>query len=188
LRRVLIGGLLGALVMIIWLVVADGFLGFRRNIEMSQLPNERTVYAFLSEHVTEPGRYVCNPEVLPNQRFPGDDPIFAVHYSGLGHDDAGQEIILGLVIALLASLAGSWLLANASSRVLSRYGSRVLFFAVVGIVAALLGTMARFGISAYSLGDAVALGIHDLAAWVLAGLVVAWKVSPARERVETRAR
>jgi len=40
--------------------------------------------------------------------------------------------------------------------------------------------MARFGISAYSLGDAVALGVHDLVAWVLAGLAVAWKVTPAR--------
>lgn len=173
--------------MIIWLIVADGILGLKRNIEMSQLPDERVVYAFLSEHVSEAGRYVLNPEVLPDQRFPGDVPIFAVHYSGLGHDDAGQELIIGLVIALLAPVVGAWLLGNASTRVLSRYGSRVLFLATVGIVVALLGISARFGISAYTLGDAVALGVHDLAAWVVAGLVVAWKVGPAREREQTRA-
>lgn len=146
---------------------------------MKQLPNERVVYAFLSEHVTRPGRYVCNPEVLPEQRFPGNAPIFAVHYSGLGHDDAGQEVILGVVVALLAPIAGAWLLGNASSRILSRYGSRLLFFAMIGIVLFLLGTAARFGISAYSLGDALALGAHDLAAWVLAGCVVAWIMRPA---------
>jgi hypothetical protein len=181
-KRVLIGGLLGGIVMILWLVVADGILGLKRSIDMKTLPNERTVYAFLSEHVTEPGRFICNPEVVPNQGFPGDDPIFAVHYTGLGHDDAGQEVILGLVYAFLAPIVGAWLLWNASTRVLSRYSSRLLFFAAVGFVMALLGVSARFGIASYSFGDAVALGLHDFAAWVSAGLAVAWKVIPVGVR------
>ena len=184
-RRVLVGGLLGGIVMIAWFVVGDGLLGFKRSIDMNQLPREREIYAFLAEHVTEPGRYVCNPEVLPEQRFPGDAPIFAVQYSGLGHDDAWQEVILGLVVMLLALIAGAWLLANASGRILSRYRSRVLFFATVGIVLALLGIVARFGISAYSLGDALALAVHDLAGWVLAGLAVAWIVKPSGTAVCT---
>ena len=181
-KKVLIGGLLGAFTLIVWLIVVDGILGFKRNIEMNKLPNERIVYEFLSEHVTEPGRFVCNPEVTPNQRFPGHAPIFAVHYTGLGHDDAGQEMILGLVVMLLAPIIGAWLLWNASSRVLSRYSSRVLFFATIGIVVALFSILARFGIASYSLGDAIALGIHDLAAMVLAGLIVAWKVAPDKAR------
>ena len=178
-KRVLLGGLLGGIVMLAWLVVADGILGFKRSIDMNQLPEERAVYTFLVEHVAEPGRYVCNPEVLPEQRYPGHDPIFTVQYSGLGHDDAGQEMILGFVVMLLASIAGAWVLANASSRILSRYASRVLFLATIGIVLALLSVSARFGISAYPLGDALALAVHDLAAWVLAGLAVAWVVRPS---------
>jgi hypothetical protein len=178
-RRVLLAGLLGGIVMLAWLVVADGILGFKRSVDMRQIPKERDVYTFLAEHVTEPGRYACNPEVLPEQRYPGHDPIFAVQYSGLGHDDAGQEMILGFVVMLLASIAGAWVLANASSRILSRYASRVLFLATIGIVLALLSVSARFGISAYSLGDALALAVHDLAAWVLAGLAVAWVVKPS---------
>lgn len=181
-KKVLIGGLLGGVVLIAWLVVVDGMLGFKRSIEMNRLANERTVYEFLSEQVTEPGRFVCNPEVTPGQRFPGDAPIFAVHYTGLGHDDAGQEVVLGLVVVLVAPILGAWLLWNASRRVLSRYGSRVLFLAIIGIVVTLFGILTRFGLASYSLGDAVTLGVHDFAAWFLAGLAVAWRVSPDKPR------
>ncbi len=105
-----IGGLLGGFVLIVWLIVVDGIMGFKRSIEMNQFPNERIVYEFLKEYVTEPARFICNPEVKPNRRFPGDDPILAVHYTGLGHDDSLQEMILGLLIMLLAPIIGAWLL------------------------------------------------------------------------------
>ena len=181
-KRVLLAGLLGGLVLIVWLIVVDGLLGFSRAIDMKELPEERVVYAFLVEHVKEPGRYVLNPEVLPEQRFPGDDPIFGLHYTGLGHDDAGQEMLLGLVVMLLSPIAGAWLLANSSARTLSRYGRRVGFFAMIGVVVALLGLMARFGLARYSLGDASVWAIHDFAAWVLAGLVVSCFIRPVAER------
>lgn len=180
-RRTLIGGLLGGIVMIAWFVVADAALGLKRSVDMKTLPNERIVYAFLAENIVEPGRYVCNPELLPEQRFPGDAPIFAVDFSGLDHDDAGQEMFLGLAVALLACIAGAWLLANSSRRILSRYGSRVLFLAMIGLVVAVLSMAARFGISAYSFGDALALAGHDFAAWVVAGLAVARVVRASGE-------
>jgi len=180
-KRVLLAGLLGGLVLIVWLFVVDALLGFSRAIDMNKLPEERAVYAFLVEHVKEPGRYVLNPEVLPEQRFPGDDPIFGLHYTGLGHDDAGQEMLVGLVVVLLSPIAGAWLLANSSPRTLSTYCRRVGFFAMIGIVAALLGLMARFGLARYSLVDASAWTVHDLAAWVLAGLVVSRLIRPAAE-------
>lgn len=172
-KKVLLGGLLGGVILIGWLIVVDGIFGFKRSIDMNQLPNERGVYTFLVEHVTEPGRYVVNPEVVPDQGSPGDDPIFAVHYTGLGHADAGQEMLSGLVVVLLAPIVGAWLLANASRRILSRYALRVSFFAIVGILVGLLGVGARFGLASYSLGNAVALAGHDVVAWVLAGFVVA---------------
>jgi hypothetical protein len=178
LKRVIVAGLLGGLVLAIWFVVVDGFLGFKRGFEMDQLADERAVYAFLVEHVPEPGRYVVNPEVSPDRAFPGDEPVFAVQYSGLGHADAGQEILVGLVIMLLVPIVGAWLLSNASSRVLSGYGSRLFFFSVVGVVFTLFGVLTRFGLAGYPLGNALALSVHDFVAWVAAGLVVAWFVRP----------
>jgi hypothetical protein len=179
LKRIILAGLLGGVVLLVWFVIVDGLLGFKRGIEMSELGDERAVYAFLVQHVREPGRYVVNPEILPEQRFPGDDPVFAVQYSGLGHADAGQEMLVGLVVMLLAPVFGAWLLSNASSPVLSGYGSRLFFFSVIGVVFTLFGVMARFGLARYPLASALALSGHDLVAWVVAGFVVARFVRPA---------
>ena len=178
-QRVILAGLLGGLVLMVWFVIVDGILGFKRGMEMNTVADERSVYAFLVDHVPEPGRYVVNPEILPAQAFPEHDPVFSVQYSGLGHADAGREILLGLVVMLLAPVAGAWLLFNASSRVLSGYGSRIVFFSAIGLVFTLFGVMTRFGLASYSLRNAVALSAHDLAAWIVAGLVVAWFVRPA---------
>jgi hypothetical protein len=177
-KRIILAGLLGGAVFLVWFIIIDGILGFKRGIEMKQLINERWVYTFLSEHVTEPGRYVCNPEVLPEQGFPGEDPIFVVQYSGLGHADAGQEMLVGLIVMFLAPFLGAWVLANASSRILSGYCSRLLFFSGIGAVMSLFGIMARFSIGGYPLGDTLALTLHDLVAWVVAGIVIARLVKP----------
>jgi hypothetical protein len=180
-KRVLLAGLLGGLVMMVWLFAVDGIFGFRRWIEMNELQDERTVYGFLAAHVTEPGRYVVNPEVVPEEGFPGHAPIFAVHYTGLGHADAGKEMLTGLFVALLSCTVGAWLLSHASARVRSRFATRLGSFTGIGLVAALLLFGARFGLTSYSMGDALALAAHDLAAWVLAGLVVASLVKPVEE-------
>ncbi|MCG6956647.1 MAG: hypothetical protein LJF04_11725 [Gemmatimonadetes bacterium] len=184
-KRVLLAGLLGGLTMMVWLVVVDGLFGVKRDIEMNELRDERTVYSFLVAHITEPGRYVVNPEVVPEQGFPGHDPIFAVHYTGLGHADAGKEMLAGLLVALLSCTLGAGLLAHASVRVRSRFATRLGFFTGIGLVAALLLLGARFGLASYSMGDALALATHDLAAWVLMGLVVAGLVKPVAEEVAT---
>ncbi len=185
-KRVLIASLLGLVVMLVWGVVVDAILGFTRNIEMNQLPDERAVYVFLIQHVAEPGRYVCNPEVTPGQEFPGEEPIFAIQYSGLGHADAGQEMLVDLAATLLALFVGASLLGKSSPSVLSRYASRVFFFTTIGVVVALLSLLNRFGISSYSLRDALALAIHDLLAWTIAGLAVSWIVRPREARQTSR--
>jgi hypothetical protein len=177
-KKVLVGSLLGLVVMLAWFVVVDGMLGLTRSIRMKQLPNERVVYSFLEKHVEEPGRYVCDPEVTPQQEYPGDDPIFVVNYSGLGHADAGQEMVVGLLVMLLALVAGAGLLGNSSPRVLSGYASRLIFFATIGFVVAIFGLLNRFGLGAHSLGDALILAAHDMLAWGVAGLVVCRIVRP----------
>jgi hypothetical protein len=181
-KRIVLAGLLGGVVFLVWFSIVDGILGFKRGIEMNQLRNERLVYKFLTEHVTTPGRYVCNTEVLPEQRFPGNDPIFIVQYSGLGHDDSGQEMLVGLIVMFLSPFFGAWVLTNASSCVLSRYSSRVIFLLGIGAVMSLLGIMARFSIARYPLGDTLALTLHDLVAWIVVGLVIARIIGPVRQQ------
>lgn len=184
-KKVVFAGLLGGLVMAASLVVVDGLLGVRQRFDMNALGNERVVYGFLAEHVTEPGRYVLNPQVVPGQGFPGDEPIFAVHYTGLGHADAGREMLTGLLLMLLACGTGAWLVAHASTGIRARYASRLGYFGLIGLVTAMMGTGVRFGLAAYALEPALALAAHDLVIWVLAGLVVAAvrPENPSRRRV-----
>jgi hypothetical protein len=180
-KKIVIAGLIGGSVFLVWFIVVDGILGFKRSIEMKQLSNERSVYEFLSENVTEPGRYVCDPEVLPEQEFPGEDPIYVVQYSGLGHDDSGQEMLVGFIIMFLAPLLGAWILTNASNRVLSSFGFRLLFFTGIGTVMSLFGIMTRFSIGGYPLGDTLALTLHDLLAWIVAGILISWYIKPVSQ-------
>jgi hypothetical protein len=163
------------------MIIGDGILGFKRSIDMKEHPNERQVYDFLVEQMPGPGRYIINPEILPEQRFPGSDPIFSIQYSGLGHDDSGQEMLVGLFVMFLAPTTGAWLLRNASKNILSRYSMRVLFLAMIGIVLALFSILARFSLAAYSLGESLVLAVHDFAGWIFAGLAVAWIIKLAEE-------
>jgi len=176
--RVIVSGLLGGLVLILWTFVINGVLGFKSRMDMKQVPDERAVYEVLRAHVTEPGGYVCNPALTGVGRFPDRAPVYSIRYSGLGHGEAGQEVLAGLLVFLAAPIVVAWLLSAASDRVLSSYRRKLLFFVAVGVLVALVADVARFGIGGYTMGDALLVAASDLAAWTLVGLVVAWRMRP----------
>ena len=178
-KRIVAAGLLGSLVMIVWLTVVNGLLGFSARIDMKKVENEREVYEFLKENVTEPGRYVINPEITPERRFPGGEPVFGLFYSGVGHEAAGGLMIFGLVAVIAVPMLGAYLLSRASDRVLSSYPRKVLFFFVIGLVSALFGDLDQYGIAGYPLGDALLLGVSSVVLWTLVGSVIAWRIRPA---------
>jgi len=83
-KRIVIAGLLGSLALIVWMVVVNGLLGFSSRIHMKQVDNERLVYEVLKENVSQPGRYVVNPDTTSGGRFPDGEPVYGVMYSGKG--------------------------------------------------------------------------------------------------------
>ena len=177
-KKVIIAGLLGGLVLIIWSFVVNGLLGFGSSINMKQVQNERPVYEMLKENVTQPGRYVVNPEATTEGRFPDEDPVYSVLYSGRGHGTAGGQMFAGLAVFFLVPMIGAWLLTQASNRVLSNYLKKVFFFFVIGLLFALFCGFGKFGIGGYPLRDALMLGLHDIVVWTLVGLVIAWRIKP----------
>lgn len=177
-KRVIIAGLLGGVVLMAWTFVVNGILGFQARIDMKSIPAEREVYETLKEHVVEPGRYACNPEVTSEGRYPDEEPVFSVLYSGMGHGSAGSLMLVGLVVFFLAPLTGAWLLSRCSARILSRYWSKVAFFAAIGLLVALFSDLTDFGIGSYPPRDAVVLAVHDVVVWTLVGLVVASRIKP----------
>lgn len=178
LKRVIVSGLLGSAVLILWTFVVNGILGFHSRIDMRKIQNEPQVYEMLKENIVEPGRYVCNPGLTGDGNFPGEEPVFSVLYSGSGHGTAGSQMLIGLVLYLLAPMIGTLLLSQASNRILSSYHRKVLFFTIIGVLFAVFSDLQKFGIGGYPLRDAVLLGAHSIVVWTLIGLIVAWRIRP----------
>jgi len=177
-KNIIISGLLGGLVLIIWMFLVNGILGFRNQIDMKKISNESPVYEILKQNITEPGRYSCNPEINPTGMFPEDEPVFSVMYSGMGHEAAGGLMIFGLLIYLIAPMIAAWMLSVSSEKILISYPRKVLFFTAIGLIIAIFSDLSSFGIGNYPLSDALLLAIHNVILWTLIGLVIAWRIKP----------
>jgi hypothetical protein len=53
-------------------------------MEMKQIPNERQVYEMLKENIVAPGKYICNPALTSEGRFPANEPVLGVLYGSEG--------------------------------------------------------------------------------------------------------
>jgi hypothetical protein len=183
-KKVIISGLSGGIVLLIWTFVVNAIFGFHNRMEMKQIPNERQVYEILKENIVEPGKYICNPDLTSEGRFPDNEPVFSVLYGGAGHESAGEMMLVELLIFFLASITATWLLSQASPKVLSSYPRKVLFFTAIGLLFALFGDLNNFGIGNYPLHDALIHAVYDICVWTLIGLVVAWQMKSEKD-VET---
>ncbi|MBN1163721.1 MAG: hypothetical protein JXB45_04030 [Candidatus Krumholzibacteriota bacterium] len=179
-KRVISAGLLGAVVLMAWTLIVNGVLRFQASIDMKQISAERQVYEVLKEHITDPGRYVCNPELTSDGRFPNEEPVFSVLYSGRGHESAGGLMFVGLAVFILAPMISAWMLSQMSERIKSSYARKLLFFVAIGLLFALFGDLMRFGIGSYPLKDVTAFAINHIVVWTLVGLVEAWRIQPQR--------
>jgi hypothetical protein len=177
-KRVLLCGLLGGFVLFAWAVISNGIFGLRTRIEMKRIPAERQVYEVLKGSITDPGRYVCNPQITSSEVFPGGEPVFSIQYSGFGHEAAGRVFVVQLLIAVVAPMIAAGMLSVASARILSRYSWKVLFFATLGLLIAVFSDLMKFDIGAYPLNHALLLAANDIISWVLVGLAVAWLIKP----------
>jgi len=172
-KKVGISALLGMIVLIVWGFVVNGVFGFNSRIKMRQISDERKVYETLKESVIEPGRYIINPELTSSGVFPDREPVFSLHYSGMGHESAGKVMLFQLAIFLFAPMIATWMLSLTTPRILSSYPRKVLFFVAVGMLFAVFGDFMNFGIDQYSLQDALLIAANNILSWTLVGLVVA---------------
>ena len=178
LKKVIGAGVLGVIVLFVWVFLVNGIFRFQASIDMKQIATEQQVYEVLKEHIVNPGRYVFNPELSQEMMFPDGEPAFSVLYGGVGHEAAGTLMLLRLVVGLLAVTIGAWMLSQTSVRILSSYPRKVLFFTAIGVLIAIFTDLTKFGIGAYPLKDAIFLGINSVISWTLVGLVVAWRMKP----------
>jgi hypothetical protein len=88
-KKVIITGLLSGLLLAVSSFLINGIFGFKSDLDMNQIPQEKEVYAVLKKYIVEPGRYICNPELTSDYIFPENEPVFSILYSGMGHEAAG---------------------------------------------------------------------------------------------------
>ncbi|UCF40499.1 MAG: hypothetical protein JSW43_12335 [Gemmatimonadota bacterium] len=149
---------------------------------MNRVAEERLVYETLAQHVVEPGRYVVNPQLTPEGRFPAGEPVFSVMFGGMGHEAAGGLALFGLMLFLLAPVIAAWMLSQTSDRVMSSYSRKALFFLAIGVLFAIVADLGDLGIGGYPARDAALLAASRIIAWTLVGLVVAWRLKPSQTR------
>ena len=87
-KKIISAGILGGITLALWTFVVNGLLGFNVRVNMKTIPDQPAVYETLKTHVVEPGRYVINPELTSENRFPVGEPVFSVLYGGMGHESA----------------------------------------------------------------------------------------------------
>jgi len=185
-KKVFVSGLVGAVVLLVWTFVLNGILGFNARLSMKQVPNEREVYHVLKATITEPGRYLCNPALASDGRFPENEPVFGILYSGVGHEAAGLGAILGLLQFLIVPSIAAWLLSITSDQFRSRFLNRVLFFVVIGFLLAIAGDLNSFGIGASPLTVALIFAARTIVTWTILGLVIAALMRPLSQPQSTQ--
>ena len=179
-KKAIVPGLLGAVALIAFTFVVNGRLGFKARIDMKRIPDERRVYEFLKGHITEPGRYVCNPEGTPTG-YPPNQPVFSILYGGMGHEAAGRNMLIQLPFFFIAPIVAAWMLSVTSKKNLASLSRKVTFVACIGLLLGVWGHLGNYGIGGHPLENTIALMVHDLILWTLVGLVLAWRLRPQPE-------
>jgi hypothetical protein len=178
-KKVMFAGLAGGLTIMVWVILVNGIFGFRNRIDMNQIPNEREVYEVLKKNIAEPGRYICNPGIISENAFPLNEPVYSILYGGVGHEAAGGNSIVQLILAFIISTTGAFLLTLTSQKIISSYIRRVLFFMVIGFLIAIFSDLNEYGIGSYPFGDALILAVHDIIMWTVTGSVIALLIKPS---------
>jgi hypothetical protein len=176
--RVAAAGTLGFLVLAVWTFVVNGMFGFTARLAMNRVADEPAVHLLLKQNVSAPGAYIVNPALTSEHRFPDGEPVFAVTYSGLGHEAAGGLMFLDVARELALMLLATGLLGAASARVLSRWANRATFIVALGVLQVLASDLSRVGIGGWPSGTAFAMAGFHLAGWALAAAAIAWVVRP----------
>jgi hypothetical protein len=184
-RSVLVAGLLGGLVIFVWLFVSQAILPIRSGYVLNTVPDQMEVHRVLKEKIAEPGIYVV-PYLSPEEEAatPGyrDEPIFQIAYHGETHGSVAGPLQPALLAMLLGPWLAAWLLSMTSPAILASYARRVLFVALLGVFLVVVGVWLPTLYDARPAGLTVFYVVNGILTWILAGLVIAWRVgAPARD-------
>ena len=182
-KNVVIAGLLGSVVMFVWLTLTNAVLPVKSDMIHKIPPNQLEIHKVLKENIKTTGTYSCpylSPQeegLLPDYR---NQPVYSITYSGITHGNpAAVPMLIPILIVLIVPMTAAWMLSVTSERILSKLSRRVLFVAFIGVIVSLYDDVLQMSFGPLAKDYLVFLAVNNTVAWVLTGLVIAARIKPA---------
>jgi len=175
-KEILLSGLLGGIVIFVWLIISTGPLQISGN-RAHPIPNDKEIHTLLKERITEPGIYFLPDHPDENRdEYPDyeNEPLFSIIYGGRTPGTFLGQLFFELFCIFAAPVIAAWMLSVTSERILAKYSRRVLFVAVLGLFLAVFGDV----FSEKPMDNILLSSINSLITWALVGLVIAWRIKP----------
>lgn len=186
-RRVVIAGLLGGLIVYLWGSISWMALPFHE-MTTHTMPNGPAVLETLRGQSLEHGVYTYPPmsdagdatggvamseeQVMAAWRAGPLVPFMVIHPEGI-NPWAPLSFVRGALIAIVTGVIIAWLLATALP-VLPTLGKRVGFVATIAVIASLIGPVIEWQWLLFPAGYTVVAVADILIGWTLAGIAMAW--------------
>ncbi len=182
-KRMLLAGLLGGLVVFVWGAVSHMVLPIG-TMGLSSLPNEDTVLEVLRTSVPEPGLYFF-PGMDPSDNSKEAQEAFAAKYRTgpvglLVYRTTGGEVleprllVTELLTNILAALLAAWIVARSGGT----YLQRALLVGSLGLFAWISISLSYWNWYGFPAAFVCAEGIDQVVGWFLGGLVIARLAGP----------
>ena len=186
--RTLLAALLGAVILVVWGMLAWVVLPIHNNT-LQNLPNEEAVVTAL-QGLPQQGVYI-----FPGMPKKGSDqatmdaymekyrrgPMGMIVYDPRGADPMMvSNMIFGLIIAFLAALIATWMYQR-STAISGTLVQRLSFFGMFGLFLALAAYFNNWNWMGYPLGYTTSMALDTLIAWVLAGWGITLVVKPPKK-------
>ena len=189
--RVLLAGILGGLVFFFWGFLAHEVFGLGQ-VGLKDIPNEQVMLSTMRSSINEPGLYFFpglglgpNPtsdeKKAAMERFTQkatSGPMGLLAYRPVGSNVysmryLGTEFALDVVLALIGAILIAW-------AGLARFGSRVAFVTLAGVMAALLTNVQYCNWYAFPRDYTLAAIATQVIGFFLSAIVIAMIVRPSR--------
>lgn len=174
-KKTIIGGVVGGLILYIWGALAWTILPLHVP-SLHTLPNEEAVTSLLRSTVTERGMYIFPAHPMTaadqdawNEKF-RRGPIGMLNLIPNGEDpNMPSQFIAGLIITLISGFLAAWFLSRSTAEG-SSYVSRVVYCAMLGVFISFGSHLLAWNWLYYPMDYTTAMVADTIIGWILAGL------------------
>ena len=179
-KKTLLAGIFGGLVLFIWGFLSWALLGLHDGT-MRSIPNEDEVAAVLKQNITEKSMYLfpgrpagkSDAEMKMYEEKYKAGPVVLMAYDPAGSDMAmTSQMIVGLLIVIFCAWLVAWILSR-STAIAESYFSLVTFVSVLGLLGTAYHDLINWNWMGFPFDYSIVNVADSIFAWLLAGLVIA---------------